>query len=51
MEFSKHQKKLPELQHRAEKFDVIILSETWLTRKDKAYIKGFDVLRWERDTR
>jgi exonuclease III len=42
---------LPELQHRAEKFDVIILSETWHTRKDKVYIKGFDVIRWERHNR
>jgi exonuclease III len=44
-------KKLPELQHRAEKFDVILLSDTWLTRNDKVHIKGFDMIRWERHTR
>jgi hypothetical protein len=27
------------------KFDVILLNETWLIRRDRSYIKGFDLTR------
>lgn len=42
-------RKLPELQHRSKDFDVILLSETWLSPRDNITVKGFDVVRKDRD--
>lgn len=42
--------KLPELQHRANNFEIILLSETWLSPEDNTYIRGFDVVRSDRLT-
>ncbi|XP_034936031.1 uncharacterized protein [Chelonus insularis] len=41
-------RKLPELQYRASNFDVMLLSETWLTDDDSISVKGFDVVRRDR---
>lgn len=43
--------KLPELQHRAHAFDVIILAETWLKPQEPKYLQGFDVVSKEREGR
>lgn len=32
-------------------YDVILLSETWLETNDSIYLRGFDVVRKERDNR
>jgi hypothetical protein len=37
--------KLPELQQRANQYDITLLSETWLSEEDTVYMKGFDIIR------
>lgn len=40
--------KIPELSKKAEKFDVILIRETWLKETDRVYLKDFDVIRKDR---
>jgi hypothetical protein len=48
VELSTSKCKLPELQHRANQYNIIFLSETWLTKEDTVYIKGFNIIRKDR---
>lgn len=43
--------KLSEFQHRTNNFDIILLSETWLQKKDNINIKNFDIIRKDRSTK
>lgn len=44
-------RKIAELQHNATNFDVLLISETWLTPSDNIYLRGFDVVRKDRPDR
>jgi exonuclease III len=43
--------KFPEFEQRSQNIDAIILSETWLDEPESVYLKGFDVVRKERNER
>jgi hypothetical protein len=40
--------KIPELQYNCKAYDIILLIETWLNRKDTLYLKDFDEIRKDR---
>lgn len=44
-------KKKQELEHRAQDFDIVALSETWLNEEDKFKIRNFNTIRWNRQNR
>lgn len=45
------QNKRLELEKRGEEFDVIMLSETWLSPNDRFILKNFDIVRCDRRDR
>jgi hypothetical protein len=42
-------KQVPRFQQRSQYIDIIIVSETWLGEAESAYLKGFHVVRKERN--
>lgn len=41
-------KRIPELSYHSQTYDVILISETWLSEPDTICIKGFDIIREDR---